>query len=308
MREIIVGSRRSELALVQSHWVIEQLKQSQPNVKVKLEKVVTRGDRILNVTLSKVGGKGLFVKEIEQALFERRIDLAVHSMKDLPGEVPSGLVIAAIPERVSPFDCLISSTGKTLENLPKGAVVGTSSLRRQAQLLAIRPDLVVKPLRGNIDTRLRRLQEGEFDAIVLATAGLQRMGWEGQITEILGPSTLLPAVGQGALAIQCRKEDSLLIEWLQSLHHEQTAKAVMAERSFLQRLNGGCHFPIAGYATVKNDQIELTGLVGRPDGKEMLRCSLKGTDAWQLGQKVAENLLDQGARELLSTLEEESVI
>lgn len=308
MREIIVGSRRSELALVQSHWVIDQLKQSQPELKIKLEKVVTRGDRILNVTLSKVGGKGLFVKEIEQALFDRRIDLAVHSMKDLPGEVPSGLVIAAIPERVNPFDCLLSLTGQKLADLRKGAVVGTSSLRRQAQLLAVRSDLVVKPLRGNIDTRLRRLREGEFDAIILAAAGLQRMGWEKQITEILGPSTLLPAVGQGALAIQCRKEDAFLIDWLQSLHHVDTARAVTAERSFLQRLNGGCHFPIAGYATVKNDQVELTGLVGRPDGKEMLHCSLRGTDAWQLGQRVAENLLDQGARELLSTLEEESVI
>lgn len=308
MRRITIGSRRSDLAITQTNWVIKQLQNQSPDLQIDVEKIVTKGDRILDVTLSKVGGKGLFVKEIEQALFDRRIDMAVHSMKDLPGEMPDGLVIAAIPLRESPNDCLISRENKKLAELPVGAVIGTSSLRRQAQLLAARPDLTIRSIRGNIDTRLKKMHEGHYDAIVLATAGLARMGWRDLITDELSVETMLPAVGQGALAIQCREEDNQLISLLQTIHHPLTAKAVDAERAFLRRLEGGCHWPIAGYADVEAGQVQLTGLIGRPDGSEILSWKLMGSNEWSLGEQVAEELLQQGAKELLASIGEETVV
>lgn len=302
MRKIVVGSRKSDLALTQSNWVIDQLKAQHPKLSFEIEKITTKGDRILHVTLSKVGGKGLFVKEIEQALFDKRIDLAVHSMKDLPGQIPEGLVIAAIPQRENPFDCIISRTGQRLDQLPAGSVVGTSSLRRQAQILAYRPDLCVKPVRGNIDTRQKKLKQGEFDAILLAVAGLARMGWQDRITEELSAPTMIPAVGQGALAIQCRAEDKELISYLKAIHHEQTAKLVQAERAFLYAFQGDCHLPIAGYAESEDDQIRLTGLVADPNGKQMIKESLVGNEPEKLGQTLAQQLIDQGAKQLLASV------
>ncbi|SFJ42412.1 hydroxymethylbilane synthase [Thermoflavimicrobium dichotomicum] len=308
MRPLVVGTRKSLLALTQTNWVVEQLKEICPDVQVRQEKIVTKGDRILNVTLSKVGGKGLFVKEIEQALLDKRIDFAVHSMKDMPAEMPEGLVVGAIPFREDPRDCLISREGYTLDELPSGAVVGTSSLRRQAQILARRPDLQVKPVRGNLDTRLQKLRDGKFDAIILAAAGLRRMNWKEEVTEILSTDTMLPAVGQGALAIQCREDDQELLELLVKLNHEQTARAVRAERAFLKSFQGGCHLPLAAYAEWVDGQIHLSGLVADPSGKQVIQATLVGQDEWELGQKLAGQLIDQGARQLLAQVQKEIVV
>lgn len=302
MKKLVVGTRKSQLALTQTQWVIDRLKEKNPQFEFELKKITTKGDRILHVTLSKVGGKGLFVKEIEQALFDRRIDLAIHSMKDLPGELPKGLVIGAIPERESPFDGLISREGQSLEELPKGAVVGTSSLRRRAQILANRPDLKVEPVRGNINTRLEKLKNGSFDAIILAVSGLARMGWNHLLTQEISLSEMVPAVGQGALAVQCRADDHQLIECLQSIHHVETARLVQAERAFLYSFQGGCHLPIAGYAEWIDEKIRLTGFVADPDGKKIMRKSLMGQDANKLGQTLAAQFIEQGAKKLLSTV------
>lgn len=302
MRKLIVGSRKSDLAVTQSNWVIDQLLTKHPQLTFDMEKIVTKGDRILDVTLSKVGGKGLFIKEIEQALHDKRIDFAVHSMKDLPGEIPDGLVIAAVPERESPFDCMISETGVHLDQLPAKSVVGTSSLRRQSQILSIRPDLRVKPIRGNINTRLNKLSNEDFDAIVLAVSGLARMGWEEKMTQELSTKEMIPAVGQGALAIQCREEDQELIEWLQAIHHEETARLVQAERAFLYAFEGGCHLPIAGFAEKSQEGICLNGLVADPDGKQIIKERLCGQDPEKLGKSLAEKLIQRGAKGLLATV------
>lgn len=302
MRKMIVGSRKSQLALTQTHWVIQQLKQKNPHFAVELETITTKGDRILDVSLSKVGGKGLFVKEIEHALLEKRIDFAVHSMKDLPSQMPEGLVIAAISRRENPFDALITLNGQTLDELPDGAVIGTSSLRRQAQVLAYRPDLRIKPIRGNIDTRLKRLAQGELDGILLAVAGLMRMGWEDRMTQELSLPLMIPAVGQGALAIQCREDDQKTIDLLQSIHDEETARCVRAERAFLFSFQGDCHHPIAGYAHRDGQLIRLTGFVGRPDGKKVIRKELVGDKEEQLGQALAKQMIRLGAKKLLATV------
>lgn len=304
MRPLVVGTRKSELALTQTDWVVNRLQEVCPDLEVRVEKIVTKGDRILNVTLSKVGGKGLFVKEIEQALLDKRIDFAVHSMKDMPGEMPNGLVIGAIPVRENPFDCLLSRGGHTLNDLPAGAVVGTSSLRRQAQILACRPDLKVEPVRGNLGTRLSKMKNGQFDAIILAAAGLSRMGWKDEISQELPLEQMLPAVGQGALAVQCREEDEELLALLQKINHEETARAVRAERAFLRSFQGGCHMPLAAYAEVIGDRVRLSGLVAQPDGKKVLRATTEGKDEWALGEKLAKQLIDQGAGELLATVRE----
>ncbi|WP_124727074.1 hydroxymethylbilane synthase [Staphylospora marina] len=304
MREWVVGSRRSQLALTQTGWVIDRIREAAPDRSLRVEKIVTKGDRILNVTLSKVGGKGLFVKEIEEALLSGRIDLAVHSMKDMPSEMPPGLVIGAIPVRETPLDCLISRNGRKLAELPSGALVGTSSLRRQAQVLAARPDLRVEPVRGNLDTRLEKLNRGEFDAILLAAAGLNRLGWSDRITEELPMDVMLPAVGQGALAIQCREDDHELLEVLSRIHHEETARAVRAERAFMGAFEGGCHLPLAAHAEVIGDRVRLTGLVGDPDGTRVLRGEMEGTDEKATGMALAEDLLSRGAGELLSRVKE----
>ena len=304
MRTLVVGTRRSELALTQTNWVIERLQELEPDLKIRSEKIVTKGDRILNVTLSKVGGKGLFVKEIEQALLDGKIDLAVHSMKDMPSEMAPGLVIGSIPKREIPTDALLSRDKKTLDELPSGAVVGTSSLRRQAQILAYRPDLKVEPVRGNLETRIRKMQEGQFDAIILATSGLKRMDWENKICQELSPDIMLPAVGQGALAIQCREDDKELLALLKRLNHDETMKAVYAERAFLHAFQGGCHMPIAAYATLDQDDIHLTGLVAHPEGTTVIKKSSTGKDAEKLGKDLAELLKEEGAGQLLETVRE----
>ncbi|OYD08279.1 hydroxymethylbilane synthase [Paludifilum halophilum] len=305
MRTVIIGTRRSDLAVTQTEWVMESLQEHIPaSWEMQQEKIVTRGDQILNVTLSKVGGKGLFVKEIEQALLDGRIDLAVHSMKDLPGEMPEGLTMGAVTLREDPRDCLISRTGATLNELPENAWIGTSSLRRQAQILAYRPDLRVKPVRGNLNTRFKKLMEGQFDAIVLAASGIARMGWQDRVTEIISDRVMLPAVGQGALAVQCRADDDEMLEVLQGMNHRETEMAVQAERTFLHAFEGGCHLPIAGYATVKGDRIQLRGLVADPGGQPVLSGSSEGAEGVRLGRLLSNDLMDQGARELLDSVRE----
>jgi hydroxymethylbilane synthase len=306
VKKVIVGSRKSQLALTQTTWVINQLKKKHPDISFELKHIVTKGDKILDVTLSKVGGKGLFVKEIEQALLDKEIDFAVHSMKDMPATLPEGLTIACVPVRENPFDVLLSKNKVNLKALPDGATVGTSSLRRQSQLLALRPDLNVVPIRGNIDSRIKKLEEGPFDAIVLAAAGLDRMGWSATVPrEALSVEEMLPAVGQGALAIECRTDDSDLHSLLETIHDEKTAVTVQAERAFLGSLEGGCQVPIAAYSEQDEDgTLTLTGLVGTPDGKTIIKERLKGKEASVLGQMLAERLKSQGAKVILDEVRE----
>ncbi|NBD25895.1 hydroxymethylbilane synthase [Paenibacillus glycinis] len=307
-RVIVVGTRQSALAVTQTGQVIDQLKALSAEhglpYEFEVRKIVTKGDRILDVTLSKVGGKGLFVKEIEQALFDGEIDLAVHSMKDMPYELPDGLINGAVPKRVDPRDCLISASGVSFEDLPQGAKVGTSSLRRSSQLMHARPDLRIESVRGNIDSRIKKLDSEGFDAIVLATAGLQRMGWESKISSFLSEELCVPAVGQGALGIECRENDSDVRHLLSLLNDETTALAVAAERSFLGALNGGCQIPIGAHARILEGegagQLELTGIVGSPDGAVLLKESARGQDAEALGLEVAELLKRKGADRILA--------
>jgi hydroxymethylbilane synthase len=310
MKHWKVGTRRSMLALTQTNWVVDQLKALDPDATFELHEIVTKGDRILDVTLSKVGGKGLFVKEIEQSLLDKETDLAVHSLKDMPAELPEGLVIGAIPKRVDPRDVLLSKDGKTLDQLPQGALVGTSSLRRSAQLLAYRPDIQIESLRGNIDTRVRKLNEGNFDAIVLAAAGLERVNWNGSISQYLPVEISLPAVGQGALAIECRADDEEMLALLKRFDHAPTRLAVTAERSFLHKLQGGCQVPLGAYATVEEKDaqplITLTGLVAAPDGTQVFRHTASGTDPIALGREVAEELLSRGAGEILAQVQRDN--
>ncbi|GAB7388688.1 hydroxymethylbilane synthase [Bacillaceae bacterium] len=303
MKTIIVGSRQSALALTQTQWVIERLQSLGLSYRFEVKKIVTKGDRILDVTLSKVGGKGLFVKEIEQALLNGEIDFAVHSMKDLPARMPEGLTLAAVTRRVDARDVLLSPSGATLDRLPPGAVIGTSSLRRAAQLKAYRPDFVIEPLRGNIDTRIRKLREGRFDAIVLAAAGLERMNWQGEVTQYLPVEISVPAVGQGALGIQCRADDRELCALLMHLNHEPTRMAVAAERAFLHRLDGGCQVPIGAYGEADlqrpDNRVRLVGLVASPDGRTVLKATRTGDDPVQLGVSLAEELERRGAGKIL---------
>jgi len=307
-----VGSRKSMLALTQTNWVIDRLKELDPNAAFEVHEIVTKGDKIVDVTLSKVGGKGLFVKEIEQSLLDKETDMAVHSLKDMPSELPKGLTIGAVPKRVDPRDVLISKEGKTLDELPEGALIGTSSLRRSSQLLAYRPDLQIESIRGNIDTRIRKLNEGNFDAIILAAAGLERVNWNGTITQFLPVEISLPAVGQGALAIECRDDDEEMLALLSKFDHAPTRLAVTAERTFLHKLQGGCQVPIGAYATVDDTGdaaqplITLTGFVGSPDGKQLIKHTLTGTDPRALGLAVADSLLAQGADEVLANVLGES--
>ncbi len=307
MDKVVVGSRTSNLALTQTKWVIERLKQLQLPIEYEVKEIMTKGDRILDVMLSKVGGKGLFVKELELAMLNGEIDLAVHSMKDMPAELPEGLMIASIPERADHRDAFISNHYDSLDSMPSGAIVGTSSLRRSTQVLAKRPDLKIKWIRGNIETRLRKLNEGEYDAILLAVAGLQRMGWTDEVvTEYLSVEDCLPAVGQGALAIQCRESDEKMRELLLKLNDAETSRTVSAERAFLHRLEGGCQVPIAAYSeVVDKDTVRLTGLVGEPDGSVIISDTLKGQEPEQLGKMLADDLMRRGAKEILDRVKEE---
>ncbi|RXT14700.1 hydroxymethylbilane synthase [Ammoniphilus sp. CFH 90114] len=309
MRKIIVGSRQSALALTQTKWVIRQLEALGLPFEFEIKKIVTKGDQIVDVTLSKVGGKGLFVKEIEQALLDGDIDMAVHSMKDMPALLPEGLTIGAVPARVDVRDVLISKDGKTLDELPHGATVGTSSLRRSAQLLAHRGDLNIKWIRGNIDTRIRKLNEEDYDAIVLAAAGLERMEWKGKVTQFLPVEISLPAVGQGALSIECRESDTELLELLAKFNHHETEQAVRAERAFLNTLEGGCQVPIGAYAQITEEgQCALTGLVADPGGRTVLKDSIKGDNPEEIGRALGKYLIEKGASEILDKVRKENHI
>lgn len=314
MRIIVVGSRQSALALTQTGQVIDDLRrlarENGMEFDFEVKKIITKGDRILDVTLSKVGGKGLFVKEIEQAMIDGEIDMAVHSMKDMPSVLPEGLTTGAVPRRKDPRDCLISLEADSLDSLPQGAKVGTSSLRRSSQLKAYRPDLQLEWIRGNIDSRLRKLENGEYQAIILAAAGLQRMGWEDRITSYLSIETCLPAVGQGALGIECREDDTELLSLLSLYNDEETARTVAAERKYLNELNGGCQVPIGAYAVLTEAPaghslegqsiIQLTGMVGSPDGELVLKESAEGTDPEALGVEVSDKLKAKGAEQILA--------
>ena len=301
---LVLGTRGSKLAVHQSEWVQARMQELAPHVTVTLRRIQTSGDKILDVPLAKIGGKGLFVKEIEEALLSGEIDLAVHSMKDLPTELPAGLDLLCIPSREDARDALISRNGKRFKDLPAGARIGTSSLRRQAQLLQARPDLSIGMLRGNLDTRLRKLREGHFDAVVLAAAGLRRLGWEGEITEYLAPEISLPAIGQGALGVEGRRDDVFVRELLSGLEHEPTRTTVMAERALLHRLQGGCQVPIAAHATLHGSEIVLEGLVASVDGKEVIRDRVKGPvdDPHSMGIQLAERLLSRGGDRILRTI------
>lgn len=307
MRKIIVGSRRSKLALTQSNWVIDQLRKLDLPFEFELKEIVTKGDRILDVTLSKVGGKGLFVKEIEQAMLNGEIDMAVHSMKDMPAVLPEGLMIGCIPSREDHRDVLISNDNLTLAELPEGAVVGTSSLRRSAQLLAKRPDLKIKWIRGNVDTRIQKLKDEDYDAIVLAAAGLSRLGWKKEVvSDFIDENVCIPAVGQGALSIECRSDDQELLDLLSKLTCKDTEEAVRAERVFLKEMEGGCQVPIAGYAS-KNEEgnLDFHALVASPDGKTIYREKLQGNNPEELGKQAAERLTERGAKKLIEKVKEE---
>jgi hydroxymethylbilane synthase len=297
-----IGTRGSLLALQQSQWVRDTLMNHWPGLVVDLQVIKTTGDKIQDVPLAKVGGKGLFVKEIEDALLAREVDLAVHSMKDVPAILPDSLIIAAIPCREDPRDVLVTRGIPSLEELPREAKVGTSSLRRAAQVKALRPDLRVENLRGNLDTRLRKVEEGHYDAIILAAAGLHRMGWQARISHYLEPEQFLPAVGQGALGIEARADDAEVLAHLTPLHHPDTEVAVAAERSFLKELEGGCQVPIGGYARVVGDMVEFTGLVAAVDGSVLLRRGGKApvAEAAELGLRVAQELLAAGGKAILA--------
>lgn len=298
---LVLGTRGSKLALCQSEWFQAKVQEVAPDVQVVLKKIQTSGDRIVDVPLAKIGGKGLFVKEIEDALLTGEIDFAVHSMKDVPAQLPDGLDILCIPQREDVRDAFISREGCSFRDLPFGATIGTASLRRQAQLLQARPDLKIAVLRGNLDTRLRKLKEGQFDAIVLAAAGLHRLGWSQSITEYLPPLLSLPAIGQGALGIEGRTDDAFVHSVLSRLNHQPTHTTVTAERAFLHRLEGGCQVPIAAHATLSGDQLVLEGLVASIDGKTVIRDRIEGThqQADALGVQLAERLLTRGADKIL---------
>lgn len=286
--------------MTQTKWFIEQLKQSGAPFEFEIKEIVTKGDQILDVMLSKIGGKGLFVKEIQQALFNKEIDFAVHSLKDMPSELPDGLIIGCIPPRVDPRDAFISNDHVKLMDLPIGAVVGTSSLRRSSQLLLLRPDLEIKWIRGNIETRLRKLREGEYDAIILAAAGIERVNWDpAVVTEFLSVEDCIPAIGQGALAIECRESDTELLTVLQSVSDEKTAIEIKAERTFLSEMNGSCQVPIAGFAQYDGENISFTGFVASPDATEVFIQSVVSKDPIEAGMTVAKTLREQGAQKVI---------
>jgi hydroxymethylbilane synthase len=300
---VVIGTRGSKLALWQAEWVKSQIEKLNPSLKVELKKIKTTGDKILDVPLAKVGGKGLFVKEIEESLLSGESDLAVHSMKDVPTVLPDGLHISAILVREDPRDAFITKEGKgTLMGLPQGANVGTSSLRRSCQLLSARADLKITSLRGNLDTRLRKLDEGQFDAIILAAAGVKRLGFQDRITEILEVTRSLPAIAQGAVGIECRKDDGFISSLIEPLNHAETVTCVTAERAFLKKLEGGCQVPIAAHAVLGGGKLSIEGLVGSVSGDRILKSRREGKpeDAEALGVALAEELLSQGADKILA--------
>lgn len=303
-----IATRKSQLALWQAEYVAEMLKSVHHGLQVELVKMSTQGDKILDTPLAKVGGKGLFVKELEQGMLAGEADIAVHSMKDVPVEMPEGLHLPVICPREDARDAFVSRRYPRFELLPEGARVGTSSLRRQAQLRAQRPDIEIVDLRGNVNTRMRKLEEGQYDAIILASAGLKRLGWADRITEYLAPEISLPAIGQGAIGIECRRDDARINQLLEPLNHRETYIRVSAERAMNHRLQGGCQVPIAGYAELSHGVLLVRGLVGRPDGSEIIRGDIAGTpeQAEELGSVLAEDLLSRGAGTILEQLYAES--
>ena len=299
-----IATRRSQLALWQAEHVAALLSRAHAGVGVELIPISTKGDRIQDRSLAAIGGKGLFIKELEVALEEHRADMAVHSMKDVPSDLPDGFVIAAVLPRADPRDALLTATAERIEDLPRAARVGTSSLRRQAQLLSTRPDLRIEALRGNVDTRLRRLDDGELDAIILACAGLIRLGWESRITARLDTRFCMPAVSQGIIGIECRSDDSCTRTLLSALNDSATRAAMDAERAFAGRLGGSCQSPIAAYATLDGNRLTLDGLVAEPDGSRLLRGSITGgaDEPRSLGEELADRVLAAGAATLLERL------
>jgi hydroxymethylbilane synthase len=304
MSKVVIGSRGSPLALWQANWVKDLLQEDHSDLAVDIKIIKTSGDKIQDVPLAKIGGKGLFVKEIEEALLKREVDFAVHSMKDMPIIFPINLCIACVTKRENPFDALISRNDIKLDDLPKGAKVGTGSLRRMSQLLYYRPDLKLIPLRGNLETRLKKLEMEGLDAIILAAAGLIRLGWNERITEIISPEVLLPAMGQGTVGIETRKNDVDNQILLADMDHEETHYALDAERALVSQLEGGCNVPIGSFATLDGDQITLTGLVASLDGKMMYKKELTDlkTNAITLGRKLGDELIELGADRIMQEI------
>ena len=303
-KKLVIASRESMLAMWQAEHIKGRLKALYPDCEVEILGMTTRGDQILDRTLSKIGGKGLFIKELEQALQDGRADLAVHSIKDVPMELPEGFALAAIGERASPFDAFVSNQYARLEDMPEGVIVGTSSLRREAQLRAKFPHLTINPLRGNVQTRLSKLDNGDYDAVILAAAGLQRLGLDGRIREILSPADSLPAAGQGALGIEIAARRTDLADILRPLNHEETAACVTAERALARALGGSCQVPLAAYCVMEDGLLTLNGLVGHPDGSVIIEASAQAPAAYAdaLGRAVAKRLADDGAEELIAAV------
>lgn len=301
---LVIASRESALAMWQARFVQQQLQLLYPELSVQIKGMTTRGDQLLNQSLAKIGGKGLFIKELEQSLYRQTADIAVHSLKDVPMEMPTGFVLAAITERMVPFDAFVSNHFANLADLPPAAIVGTSSLRRAAQIKALYPHVLIKTLRGNVQTRLKKLDSGDYDAIILAAAGLERLSLQHRIRTCLPPETVLPAPGQGALAIEVAEHRDDLITLLQPLHHAQTAACITAERTMARLLGGSCQIPLAAYCAEKDDGLELTGLVASLDGTTILQTVARAPrdEAEQLGVQVAKQLAQQGAHELIAAV------
>lgn len=304
MRKIRIATRKSPLALWQAEFAADKIRELHPSISVEIHGMVTQGDRILGQPLSQVGGKGLFVKELEQAMYENRADLAVHSMKDVPMDLPPGMSLSVIFPREDPLDAFVSNNYASLDDLPQGARLGTSSLRRKSQILAARPDLQVRDLRGNVNTRLSKLDEGEFDAIVLAKAGLIRLGMSERIRSAIPQETCLPAVGQGAVGVEIREDDLELADLLAPLNDHQTRVCVLAERAMSRDLQGNCQVPVAGHAVFEYDRLELTGVVADLSGNRVLKLTRSGMadDPEKLGKHVAAGLIDRGARDILTSI------
>lgn len=304
MTTLRIATRKSQLALWQAEYIRDRLLTLDPTLTIELHKMSTQGDKILDTPLAKIGGKGLFIKELEARMLDGSADLAVHSTKDMPVALPDGLHIAAICEREDPRDAFVSNQCGSLQDLPQGAIVGTSSLRRQCQVRALRPDLDIRDLRGNVNTRLAKLDAGEYDAIILATAGLKRLEFNDRIAQCIDPAISLPAVGQGAVCIETRTDDNTVNDLIRQLNDESTAHCVLAERAMNTRLEGGCQVPIAGYAELDGNTLHLRGLVGSPDGRTIIRSegSADVGEAGKLGTRVADDLLSMGAREILQAV------
>ncbi|WP_457627047.1 hydroxymethylbilane synthase [Persephonella sp.] len=306
--KIRIGTRKSKLALWQANYIASRLKKHYPDIQVELVKIVTKGDKILDVPLAKVGGKGLFVKEIEEAMLRNEIDIAVHSLKDVPTYFPEGLGLVAITEREDPRDAFLSVKYSSIDEMPEGAVLGTSSLRRKAQIMLKRGDLEIRDLRGNVDTRIRKLEEGQYDGIILAYAGLKRLGLEGKVRQVFEPDFMIPAVAQGFLGIEARLDDEETRKIVSVLNHRESEIRAKAERAFLKTLEGGCQVPLAAYSEIDGDKLKITGFVSDLEGKRVFRDSMEGLpeEAERIGTALAEKLLDMGARQVLEEIYREN--